>query len=1283
MTFFEWLKNKSKDETGAVFTAFIIAGAIWGGFIGVGAIVATTLGAVVIGALAGVVVGYALEAIVEFFVPDITFDSSTYKGRSPVYTVEEGKPIAKCYGRCRIAGNVVRSNDPGETTIKVIIGHGQGELDGLLSWKINNIEWDSLTSVAWWIDGVASQGLITVVGEAFVDETFVIDTQTFTFKDERSGTGEVTRSEWPLVIAANIVTAITADLTTVTAVADGITVVCTAATPGIAGNDIVFTEAALHMTMDGSGTLGGTTAGVDDYSGSVHFKNTLNGTDSQNPIEVNGASLFDLNPCAYRGIAHTGFDLKKNTQIGSFGSILVEGLFTKCSPIGISLVNSAYKWTESVAQAGEFHVELAAGGDPSITAPSIVEINEANVTEGTVGSLAVDEWDYGDNDAVGYSTIYVRITADADPDTKDDDYIGYEKAKAFSRNPSVVMWDFYRNVEDYSISELNINAFKSLESLCNAYPSSGEGGPIRPPGPNKTTVKATSYYANWRHAPFWAFGNNLAIDGTAEYTSWVSANGLTTDQRLNVDLGVAVKLTKIVLINSHHFGAGLTQGIQNFVIQGSNTAADLNHTAYADGASGWTDVQTGLTATQYDSTDPYKDYVVASLGIAYRYYSIKIADGHAGASSMGIRDICFWGHSPRYTFDYNFDSKININDAKKLIWSSFNGRVIRSQGKLKPVWDWSTMADGSGGLTAKTSRYSFTMDNIVEDSFTWNPTKRANKIKIEYLDSSEGYKKTPITEKDDSDIDARGEVLLDIKAYYITQQDVAARRCKRQLYRAMYADYRCKLSGWPSSQKLEVYDLVQVTHTLPGWTAKKFIVLSKSEDEYGRPTFWLEAYYSGVFDDFATPMTASSAAILINPKIPPISSTDITAILVSPGTGYDFDAVKVAFTPPNDPFYSYTEIYASKDNSTYYLAGESSGEDFVINGMGTIYQPGDTCYVKLVNINSAMVAQLMPTTYDAFVVIEGTIKLAGFYAGLNDFWGGNAAIGNVATTIVLGNLDGVFKIALGPTADLISVTGTAPGFIADGTGKVYFGDGANKYFKFDGTNITWKAANTELDASGNLIATSVTLTGSITATSGVIGGFTVNVTEGLYAGSGVTRVQMKAGTGFWAGATAFADAPFRVNQAGEAWLENAHIQAILTAGELHIPDQNTTANSFHTNTNGDSWWGCTETSFNADCNNANAYILKSGYAKFQDVELADLITLDHTNSDFFIINFDNTDIDTELRFGRTTGGTASFTWNGALVQCSKSFLPTELGINNISVTEPGSPFAKQVWLDVS
>jgi hypothetical protein len=70
-------------------------------------------------------------------------------------------------------------------------------------------------------------------------------------------------------------------------------------------------------------------------------------------------------------------------------------------------------------------------------------------------------------------------------------------------------------------------------------------------------------------------------------------------------------------------------------------------------------------------------------------------------------------------------------------------------------------------------------------------------------------------------------------------------------------------------------------------------------------------------------------------------------------------------------------------------------------------------------------------------------------------------------------------------------------------------------------------------------------------------------------------------------------------------------------------------------------------------------------------------------STYAIININGVDTDVELRFDRTTGGPASITYNGQTVQCSKPFISQELGINNISATEPVTPFPKQVWLHIT
>jgi hypothetical protein len=122
---------------------------------------------------------------------------------------------------------------------------------------------------------VAATGTITISGTPVANETFVVGTQTFTFKVARAVAGEVTISAVNATQAANIVAAITADIpSTATASALGAVVTVTATTAGVAGNLIVFTEAATGVAVSGSGRLSGGSGfvtGQIDGTGSVGY----------------------------------------------------------------------------------------------------------------------------------------------------------------------------------------------------------------------------------------------------------------------------------------------------------------------------------------------------------------------------------------------------------------------------------------------------------------------------------------------------------------------------------------------------------------------------------------------------------------------------------------------------------------------------------------------------------------------------------------------------------------------------------------------------------------------------------------------------------------------------------------------------------------------------------------------------------------------------------------------------------------------------------------------------
>ncbi len=109
---------------------------------------------------------------------------------------------------------------------------------------------------------------------------------------------------------------------------------------------------------------------------------------------------------------------------------------------------------------------------------------------------------------------------------------------------------------------------------------------------------------------------------------------------------------------------------------------------------------------------------------------------------------------------------------------------------------------------------------------------------------------------------------------------------------------------------------------------------------------------------------------------------------------------------------------------------------------------------------------------------------------------------------------------------LTSESGTIANFTIDAAEGFYAGLGATRVQMKPGLGI-WLGAT----AIGGA-PFSVNASGSMVALAGVISDFTIDTPEGLYAGSGVTRVQMKPGAGIWCGATAIGSAPFSVTNAG-------------------------------------------------------------------------------------------------------------------------------------------------------
>lgn len=123
------------------------------------------------------------------------------------------------------------------------------------------------------------------------------------------------------------------------------------------------------------------------------------------------------------------FTKTKNSTSGDYSSSLVWHL--------ISLRTPAYAWTASGSGTSEYYVRTAANGNPGFVAtpPTTngVYVNGTSATKGTLGSLGAGEWGYGDNDTLGYNTVYYR-SAGVDPDTLAADYVQFRQIPQATEN---------------------------------------------------------------------------------------------------------------------------------------------------------------------------------------------------------------------------------------------------------------------------------------------------------------------------------------------------------------------------------------------------------------------------------------------------------------------------------------------------------------------------------------------------------------------------------------------------------------------------------------------------------------------------------------------------------------------------------------------------------------------------------------------------------------------------------------------------------------------------------
>lgn len=158
---------------------------------------------------------------------------------------------------------------------------------------------------------------------------------------------------------------------------------------------------------------------IDATSGNDSNDGLSSGTAWQTISKVNGESFNAGESILFK----RGETWREQLTVPSSGSsgnpITFKAYGTGNDPLlsgATDITTATYKWTASGGGTNEYYLELSGGGDPGINEPRELWLNTSTyLTAAAVGSLNDHEWDWGDGDALGYSTVYFRDDTD-DPD---------------------------------------------------------------------------------------------------------------------------------------------------------------------------------------------------------------------------------------------------------------------------------------------------------------------------------------------------------------------------------------------------------------------------------------------------------------------------------------------------------------------------------------------------------------------------------------------------------------------------------------------------------------------------------------------------------------------------------------------------------------------------------------------------------------------------------------------------------------------------------------------------
>jgi len=303
-----------------------------------------------------------------------------------------------------------------------------------------------------------------------------------------------------------------------------------------------------------------------------------------------------------------------------------------------------------------------------------------------------------------------------------------------------------------------------------------------------------------------------------------------------------------------------------------------------------------LTNTRYGMGIPEEKLDIDSFIAAHNYCIEEISAGDL-----------------RYTLDIVLGSSKSALDHLVMMLQSFGGFLVWSEGVIK------LKVEKSESSTA-----SLTEDTIIADSFQYTvPSLKdvPNRVNVDFRDREDDFRHRILTANDEYNQDDTSEIRsLDVQLHGVTRETQAARLAQFYLDSAISNQIILIFRVSIQNIAFEVGDVIDITHSLPGWTGKLFRIMEISEEENDEMLVTCREYNANIYHDEPAASQGNTDSYIPSSFAPPEHVVHLDAYEKP-----EAPEIRVTFSLPTNPgWWAAAQIYKSVgDNLNYEHVGDS------------------------------------------------------------------------------------------------------------------------------------------------------------------------------------------------------------------------------------------------------------------------------------------------------------------------------------------------------------------------